>query len=155
MEGNCLETDAYWIRKALTLAASARAKGNHPFGALLVRGGEFLLSAENTVNTENDVTGHAELNLVRSAWQQFGPLALKDCTLYTSTEPCAMCCGAIYWAGIKRVVFGCSAAMLYRLTGGGLHTPAAEILSHGSRQVLVAGPVLEEEALSVHEGFWV
>ena len=143
-----------YIRRTIALAAAAREKGNHPFGALLVRNGEIVLEAENTVSTETDVTAHAELNLVRKGWAELDQDTLSECTLYTSTEPCAMCCGAIYWAGIPRVVFGCAAETLYRLTSGGLHTPASEIFARGNRPVQVTGPVLEEEALQVHIGFW-
>lgn len=61
--------------------------------------------AENTVVTEHDVTGHAELNLVRRASMRFEVETLEGVTLYTSTEPCAMCSSAIYWSGIGRVVY--------------------------------------------------
>ena len=74
--------------------------GDHPFGALLVKDGEVVLTAVNTVNTDHDNTRHAELNLVSQAMRQFDADFLADCVLYTSTEPCAMCAGAIYWAGI-------------------------------------------------------
>ena len=149
-----LQEDENYIRRAVALAAAAREKGNHPFGALLVRDGEIVLEAENTVNTGVDVTAHAELNLVRKGWQELGPEVLAECTLYTSTEPCAMCCGAIYWAGIPRVVFGCSGEALYGITGGGLHTPAAEIFAHGDHALEAVGPLLENEALTVHLGYW-
>ena len=76
--------------------------------------------ARNSVVTEADPTGHAETNLVRLA----GPLAAREgidlstCTLYTSTEPCAMCAGAIYWSGIGRVVYGLAEVDLLAMTGG-------------------------------------
>ena len=82
------------IRTAISLAASAREHGNHPFGALLAdENGNILLTAENTVNTASDATGHAETNLVRLASQKFPPEVLAKTTLYTSTEPCPMCSG--------------------------------------------------------------
>jgi len=143
-----------FIRRTVELAAAAREKGNEPFGALLVRNGEVVLEAENSQIVDRDITGHAETNLVRRGWKELGPEILAECTLYTSTEPCAMCCGAIYWAGIPRMVFGCSAETLYGITGGGLHTPSAELFARGDREVEVIGPVLEEEALKVHEGYW-
>ena len=96
-----------FIRHSLKLARAARAAGNHPFGALLVREGQILLTAENTVNTEQDITGHAELNLVRSASRQLGLDGLRGTTLYTSTEPCAMCTGAIVWPAFPQ---SCTAA---------------------------------------------
>lgn len=149
-----VKEDEVFIRRAVEIAAAAREHGNEPFGALLVRNGEVILEAENTQITETDLTGHAETNLVRKGWKEPGPEILAECTLYTSTEPCAMCCGAIYWAGIRRVVFGCPAEKLYEMISGGLHTPAAEIFARGERKVAVTGPVLEEESFRVHEGYW-
>lgn len=141
------------IRRCLDLARAAVAEGHHPFGALLVRGGEIVMEARNTVGCDG-VTGHAELNLVRRALAELGRDELADCTLYTSTEPCAMCAGAIYWARIPRVVFGCSVEGLASVTRGSLHLPCREVFAHGDREVEVIGPVLEGEALEVHRRFW-
>ena len=102
-----------FIRQAIEIASSARKNGNHPFGALLVDGpGRVMITAENTVLTKHDPTRHAELNLVQVACDAFPSEALSKATLYTSTEPCVMCCGAIHWAGIPSVVYGCSARTL-------------------------------------------
>ena len=102
-----------FIRQAIEIAANARKNGNHPFGALLVDpAGRVMITAENTVNKTHDATRHAELNLVQLASAKFSAEELSKATLYTSTEPCLMCCGAIHWAAIPAVVFGCSAKML-------------------------------------------
>jgi tRNA(Arg) A34 adenosine deaminase TadA len=149
-----------YLRRAIELARKARDDGNHPFGALLVdQAGEVLLEAQNTVTTERDVTGHAETNLVRNASKRFDKKVLEHATLYTSTEPCAMCSGAIYWSGIARVVFALSEVSLLELTGSNdenptMHLPCREVLSRGQRPTEVFGPMLEDEAKSVHEGFW-
>ena len=150
--------DRELLRRAIDLAGRARAHGNHPFGALLAgEDGQVLLEAENTVLTEHDVTGHAETNLIRLASARLATETLSRCTLYTSTEPCAMCTGAIYWAGVGRVVYGLSEAGLYALTGSGhdgLRLPCREVLAHGGHAVDVLGPALEDEARQVHVGFW-
>lgn len=143
-----------FIREAIHLAAQAREHGNHPFGALLVHDGKVILTAENTVNTEHDHTCHAELNLVSNAAQQFESQILSKTSLYTSTEPCAMCSGAIYWTGISTVVYGFPAEALGDMAGGGLIIPCREIFARGTNPVQVIGPILEEEARKVHEGFW-
>jgi tRNA(Arg) A34 adenosine deaminase TadA len=145
--------DERMIRRCFELAREAVAAGSHPFGALLARGDRVLLEARNTVS-EDGVTGHAELNLVRHAIADPGRDALSDCTLYTSTEPCAMCAGAIYWARIPRVVFGCSVEALHSATAGTLRLPCRQVFAHGDRPVEVRGPVLEPEALEVHRAFW-
>ena len=99
--------DEKLIRRTLEIALHARAAGNHPFGALLADAeGNILLEAENTVVTGKDVTGHAETNLMRLASARYSPATLKTCSLYTSTEPCAMCAGAVVLARLSRLVFG-------------------------------------------------
>jgi tRNA(Arg) A34 adenosine deaminase TadA len=87
-----------FIRRAIELSVLAKDHGNHPFGALLVNDdNEIILEAENTVYTEHDVTRHAELNLVSKASRTLDPEVIQQSTLYTSTEPCAMCSGSIFW----------------------------------------------------------
>jgi tRNA(Arg) A34 adenosine deaminase TadA len=148
------------IRRAIDIARRAREHGNHPFGALLAdAAGTVLVEAENTVITASDVTGHAETNLVRRASAQLAAATLAAATLYTSTEPCAMCAGAIYWSGISRVVFGLREGELRALTGSDarnptLALPCREVFARGQRPIEVIGPVLEDEARAVHDGFW-
>ncbi len=157
------DVDVEPLRRALELAAESRAAGNHPFGALLVdRDGTVLAEAHNSVVVDHDPTGHAETNLVRRA----GPLAdrhgvdLAATVLYTSTEPCAMCAGAIYWAGIGRVVYAMAELDLLAMTGGDhpdnptLALPCRQVFAAGGHVVVVDGPALEDEARVVHQGFW-
>ena len=153
------QQDERHLLAAIELARRARENGNHPFGALLVdAAGEVVLEAENTVLTQHDCTNHAELNLVRTASRGFDESTLRGCTLYASTEPCAMCAGAIYWSGIGRVVFALSGAALNAMVDGGeeeeLPLPCREVFARGGRSTVVSGPHLESEARAVHEGFW-
>lgn len=154
------ERDLSLLRAAIEIAARSRAHGNHPFGALLADAqGKVLLEAENTVVTERDCTGHAETNLMRLASARYAPEFLADCTLYTSTEPCAMCSGAMYWGNLGRVVYALSEENLYAMTGAHpenptLKLPCRELFSHGQRAVKIEGPAIESEAVQVHEGFW-
>lgn len=151
--------DLRFIRMAIDTARNSRTKSNHPFGAILVdENGSFLLKAENTAVTENDPTGHAELNLIRQASLRYNSDHLAKCTLYCSTEPCPMCAGAIFWANIRRVVYGLSEANLYTMTGKEreevLHLPCRELFARGKKQIEVIGPLLEDEAREVHLDFW-
>jgi tRNA(Arg) A34 adenosine deaminase TadA len=147
------ESHESFIRKCFTLAVQAGQKGNHPFGALLVEDGKTLLISENTVNTDHDCTRHAELNLVSSAFPRFGPAILSRSIIYTSTEPCAMCAGAIYWAGISIVVFGCSAETAGRIMDSELVISCKDIFSKGARRFEVIGPILEDEGMPILERF--
>jgi tRNA(Arg) A34 adenosine deaminase TadA len=153
--------DLGYLRRAIALAAASRAAGNHPFAALVVGAdGAVLAEAMNrSVPGRGDATGHAELEAVRAASAAHPPAALRAATLYTSAEPCAMCAGATYWAGIGRVVYGLSEARLLALTGNHpenptLSLPCREVFVRGQRAVAVEGPLLEDEAAKVHAGFW-
>ena len=154
------ESDLRFIQASIDVALKARSRGNHPFGALLVdEQAHILLEAENTVVTEKDCTGHAETNLMRQASKKYDRDFLAKCTLYSSTEPCPMCSGAIFWGNVRRVVYGLSEETLYEMVGENteevLYLPCRELLEKGRKPIEVIGPVLEEEAKKAHEGFWV
>lgn len=134
------------------------SNGNHPFGALLVDAdGNVVLEAENTVVTERDCTGHTESNLMRMANARFNPEFLRRRTLYTSTEPCAICAGAIYWGNVRRVVFAlsrrsCIASAVPPKTPPS-PCPAGRCLREASRRSRSAAH-LREQARAVPAGFW-
>lgn len=151
--------DETHLLRAIELARQSRANGNHPFGSLLVdESGRVVLEAENTVSTERDATGHAELNVVRAANKELDPATLAGATLYASTEPCAMCSSAIYWSGIGRVVYALSNETLMAIMNDSgfatLGLSCREVLARGGRSTEVSGPNVEEHARAVHEGFW-
>ena len=151
-------SDLDHLARAVALARDARERGDHPFGALLVTADGTVVEALNSVNTENDPTGHAETNLVRLAASSVEAAALASSTLFTSTEPCAMCAGAIYWSGIGRVVFALSEQGLAEIVGEAdeptLDLPCREVFARGGRPIEVIGPVDLPDAVAVHEGFW-
>lgn len=94
------------MREALALATERMLAGDGgPFGAVIVRGDEVIARGWNTVTSSNDPTAHAEVNAIRAACASLGTHSLAGCELYTSCEPCPMCLGAIYWAGLDRVFF--------------------------------------------------
>jgi tRNA(Arg) A34 adenosine deaminase TadA len=150
--------DLRFLRRAIIIAQHARDHGNHPFGALLVDAQQHvLLEAENTVVTEQDCTGHAETNLVRLASRQVAPDVLATSTLYSSTEPCAMCAGAIHWGNVGRLVYGVGAARFYKLVGPTptqIDLSCRDVFARSRQPIEVIGPLLEDEALVVHAGFW-
>jgi tRNA(Arg) A34 adenosine deaminase TadA len=140
------------------LAHEARERGNAPFGAVLIGEDERILAeGRNTVSTERDVTGHAETNLIRDAWRLHDAGTLAASTLYASAEPCAMCSGAIFWAGVGRVVYGLGADRIYEMfppeeAHPVMVLPCREVLGAGTRRTEVVGPMLEDEAMRVFEG---
>jgi tRNA(Arg) A34 adenosine deaminase TadA len=152
--------DETYLRHAFDVAKRARANGNHPFGAILVDDkGSVLIESENGYMPDRDMTAHAERLLATAASKAYDPMLLAHCTVYVSAEPCAMCAGAIYWAGIGRVVFGLSERELKRFTGNHsenptLDLPCRTVFAAGQRHVEVVGPLLTGEAAALHDGVW-
>jgi len=153
------DQDLTFLRRAIELAQAARTHGAHPFGALVVdENGQILVTARNNaVPPKGDPTQHAERLACSLVGRQFTAAQLATATLYTSTEPCAMCAGAIYWTGIRRVVYALSAKSLYNLIGSNaesLDFPCRELFARGQQPTTVLGPFIEEEATEPHHGFW-
>jgi tRNA(Arg) A34 adenosine deaminase TadA len=142
------------VRQAIALAREARAAGNHPFGALLVVDGEVVLTARNSVHTDGDPTAHAETNLVHEAVRQLSAEQIARSVLYASCEPCAMCVGKMYWAGIRSLVYALPAMELAKLAGGSFLVPCRDLLTRAKDRVTVVGPLLIDEARDVHVGYW-
>ncbi len=152
--------DAAFLRRAFAVAEQARLNGDHPFGAILVGpDAAVLLEQGNGFSTHGgDRTAHAE-RLLASRSKAFEPALLARCTAYMSAEPCAMCAGAIYWAGIGRVVYGQSEKDLKAVTGDHpdnptLDLPCRVVFAAGQRPMDVVGPMLEEEAAALQSAFW-
>jgi tRNA(Arg) A34 adenosine deaminase TadA len=145
------EADREFIRRTYEIASSAVVNGNHPFGALLVNKGKIIIEFEHSAVTTRDLTKHAETGLVAVATQQFSREILSESTLYTSTECCIMCCGAVHWAGIPKIVFGTTASQARKAVGREYEgIPCKEVFQRINPTVAVVGPVMEEEGLKVH-----
>ena len=153
--------DIALLRHSFAVARRARANGKHPFGAILVDAeGRVLMEQENAFDTEGR-TGHAETVLSRRACAAYTAEELAGTTMYVSADPCAMCAGSLYWAGIGRLVYAMSEHKLGRIIGPHpdnltLDLPCRTVLAAGQRPVEVIGPLLEEdeEAAALHDGVW-
>lgn len=97
--------------RAIALAIeNVRASRGGPFGAVVVRDGVIVGEGANSVTARNDPTAHAEVLAIRDACSRLGTFDLAGCEIYTSCEPCPMCLGAIYWARLARIYYGCTQA---------------------------------------------
>ena len=106
-----------------------------------------------------DRTAHAEKLLASRAAKAYSTEFLQTCTLYTSAEPCAMCSGSVYWAGIGRVVFGQTERDLKAQTGAHEENPTLDlpceiVFAAGQRPTEIVGPLLAEEAAQLQADFW-
>jgi tRNA(Arg) A34 adenosine deaminase TadA len=147
------------LHRANAVARRARDElGRHPFGAILVApDGETVLAEQGNVDTVN----HAESVLARTAALNYPGAYLGRCTLVTTVEPCAMCAGTQYWAGIGRLVYGLSERRLLALTGSHdenptMDLPCRTVFAAGQKTIEVIGPVteVEEDIAALHRDFW-
>jgi tRNA(Arg) A34 adenosine deaminase TadA len=113
-----------------------------------------VLTARNTVHSGRDPTAHAETNLVALAIKLLSPEQIGRAVLYTSCEPCAMCVGKMYWAGVRSLVYALPATELAAMAGGDFLVECRSLFAHTSEPVNVSGPWLVSEARTVHEGYW-
>ena len=139
MKGPAMLDHETLLRLAIAESLKARQAGNHPFASILV-------GPDGTV-------------LMTRASTTLPAALLRECTIYTSAEPCAMCAGAIYWTGLKRVVYGLTERDLKKITGNHpenptLDLPCEVVFAAGQRHVEVIGPLLADEAAAVHVGAW-
>lgn len=100
------ESDAHWMRQALSAADDARARGEVPVGTCIVVADVVLSLAGNRTRTDSDPTAHAEIVALRDAAAKLGNYRLTDAVVYSTIEPCVMCAGALIQARVKRLVYG-------------------------------------------------
>lgn len=154
------DSDALYLRRAIELSAQTSARGNRPFGAVIVSAsGEVLGEGVNDNAATGDCTAHAEVNALRAASPAHGRDVLAGATMYASGEPCVMCAGAIFWSNIRRVVFGIDAVSLrvFRNTqagAGDLEMSCRDVFAAAPHAIDVVGPVLVDEAAAPHRAFW-
>jgi tRNA(Arg) A34 adenosine deaminase TadA len=145
LEAPATKEDEAFMRIALEEAA----RGDYPFGAVIVRNGEVLARGRNLGKQERDPTAHGEMVAIRRFLAEYGPEKLKGTTLYTSGESCPMCMGAIVWCGIARVVFGASIAELATKIGQIMVTDAEIAAKTPFAEIALTGGVLAAESLKL------
>lgn len=99
-------TDEYFMKMAFQEAQNALEKEEVPIGCIIVSNNRVIARAHNLTETLNDVTAHAEMQAITSAANFLGGKYLKNCTMYVTLEPCVMCCGALNWSQITKIVIG-------------------------------------------------
>ena len=153
--GRCVPlVDVIFLEECIRLAEETSKNGNPPFAAVLVFADEIILRAKNTQITDDDFSAHAEFNLLKLAVRSVETKKLRESIIYCSNEPCPMCVGAIYWSGIRNVVYGCRSHTLTKIRGYGWPISCDEIFSKASEAVKVFGPLLEGNIIPLLEGFY-
>ncbi len=138
--------DNYYMKLALGEARQALEGGEVPIGAVVVTPrGDVIGRGHNLTETLRDVTAHAEMQALTAAADTLGGKYLTDCTLYVTVEPCVMCAGAMGWAQVRRVVFGCPDEKrgYQRFAPGALHP-----------RTQVTGGIMEDECRRLMQDFF-
>jgi tRNA(Arg) A34 adenosine deaminase TadA len=156
MKSEASSADASFMRLAIDASSRAAAAGNMPFGAVLVQDGAVVQVSVNQQRSagggRGDTTAHAEIVLVREAEATHGKGVLAGGTVYASGEPCAMCSGALFWAGVRRIVYAASTPDIIAALGGPqLPLRCHQVLAGADPAPVVEGPLLRDAALEVLE----
>ena len=143
-------SDEYYMREALKLAAKAFEAGEVPVGAVMVQGDKVIARAHNQVEQLKDATAHAEMIAITQAASSVGDWRLQECTLYVTKEPCPMCAGAAVLSRVRRIVFGVKDEKMGG-AGGALNITHNSQFNH---QIEVISGLLKDEALALLQSFF-
>jgi tRNA(Arg) A34 adenosine deaminase TadA len=137
------------MQRAIEVARWGMAAGEPPIGACLVRNGEAIATAHNSVVSALDITAHAEIVVIREACQSLRVLDLSESHLYVTVEPCAMCLGACHYAGISLVIYGARLADIDALTGNELGAPDSQLVAGGNATPAMLGDFMRNDCLDL------
>jgi len=136
-------------KRFMRMAIAEAARGDYPFGSVIMRDGKVMVKGRNLVKQEKNPTAHGEMVAIRRFLARYGPDTLKGTTLYTSGESCVMCMGAILWCGISRLVYGASLAELAAKIGQIMVTDAEIADKTPFAEIAITGGVLAAESLAL------
>jgi tRNA(Arg) A34 adenosine deaminase TadA len=145
-------SDEHFMRLAIEKAKEGIAAGQSPFGAVLVRDARLVVAAaHNTVWRDTDPTAHAEVNAIRKAATRLGRIDLRDCTMFSTCEPCPMCLAATHWSKIERVVYGATIADAAAAGFSELQVGARPLATMGQSPLRVESGLLAAECRALFE----
>lgn len=136
------KTNEEYFKRIIEIGRKAFGDGNDAFASLLVdEDGEILLEHTNTATSDNDVTAHDTIMLVRSAVKKYSPEKLKTCTVFALLEPCVMCVASMYWAGLTKLRYAFDEAEYGEMRGGnGLQLHSRDFAEKSNREFDILGP---------------
>ena len=149
-----MNQDELFMLEAIKLSKLAVEHANEPFGAVLVKGGEIVYTNENQIYTCTDPTFHAEAGLLRRFCAETKITDLHEYTLYSSCEPCFMCCGAMVWTKLGRLVYGASDIDLCNILGVEGAECCKIVFKHSGWYPHVTSGVLRDESIEALERYF-
>ncbi len=142
-------SDEIFMSRAIELAKSAVEHGNEPFGAVLVKDGEIVFENENQIYTRHDPTFHAEAGLIRRFCEEKSITDLSEYTLYSNCEPCFMCCGAMVWTKLGRLVYSASDIDLCDILGVQGSECCKLVFENSGNDIEVKSGVMRDESIKL------
>jgi len=139
-----------FMRVALEEARISLKEGNKGFGAVLVKDGKAIVRAHDTEIEDSDPTAHAEINAIKKASKKHGK-DLTGCVIISTHEPCPMCTGAIIWAKISEIVYGCSVKDTIKLGRTMVDLSCKVILEKSPWKMKIVEGILKEECLKLYD----
>lgn len=149
-----MNKDERYMELCFDLANKAVENGNEPFGAVLVKDDEVVMTSENKIHSNFDPTHHAELALIREFCQKHEVMDLSDYTLYTSCEPCFMCSGSMVWANLGRLVYSAGSRDLNEIIGDPLFDSSEVVFGLSHTKPIVKKYVLREKGIELLEKYF-
>lgn len=149
-----INQDELFMKEAIRLSRLAVEHGNEPFGAVLVKDGEIVYSNENQIYSATDPTFHAEAGLIRRFCAETHITDLHEYTMYSSCEPCFMCCGAMVWTKLGRLVYGASDMELCEILGEQGSECCKLVFENSPHSPEVTSGILREESLEILERYF-
>lgn len=149
-----MSRDEIFMQEAIHLSELAVEHGNEPFGAVLVKGAEIVYTNENQIYSATDPTFHAEAGLIRRFCAETHITDLSDYTMYSSCEPCFMCCGAMVWTRLGRLVYGASDIDLCEILGVQGSECCQLVFRNSGYMPKIEAGVLREESLRVLNSYF-
>ena len=129
----------HYMRIALEEAERGAAEGNVAVGSILVREEKVVARGRNLVTSTSDPTAHAEAVALRHAGEQLGHTDFSKLTLYTTFEPCPMCCGAILASGTHTLVMGARHDLAQSNWGAYTVEKLLELTNRGDQLIVITG----------------
>ena len=145
--------DPKYMRLAIDAARSGIAKGNHPYGAAIVREDQLICAVHNVVPGTVDATAHAEVTAIREACRILHATDLTGCDIYCTCEPCAMCFSAIHWANFKTAIFGAAIPDKDPFGLFDIGPRAADLLTKMRKPVVLVSEFLRDECVPLFAEF--
>jgi tRNA(Arg) A34 adenosine deaminase TadA len=145
--------DEKWMRLAIQTARQGMDNGQTPFGAVITRNNDLIIAAHNVVWATTDITAHGEVNAIRLACKKLNAIDLKDCTIYSSTEPCPMCFSAIHWSGMRRIVYAANIADAQTAGFNELPISNVDMKRLGKSPIEITPDFLKQEAVDLFHEF--